>query len=134
MIIDKLGFYRDGLGQVIQVIAIRKGNSSCNLPVIGLNLNDEEVRSYHFDGNFHYDREQSYCSLIEFIGTELPKKPREFTFQAELAEYKDEEIIGNSEYALSNIIGYATTGLRVLGSLQNHSDISKWEVTMKEIL
>jgi hypothetical protein len=125
----RLGFYKMRNGTIAKVFYVRKKNS--NFKIMGVCTATENFLQWDDYGFYIPDKEHD-LDLIEYIGIELPKEPREFKFEAYIEEKEiDYDKNDTSFYAIENAFKKNVSPLFVRKETEK---CSKWEVTMKELL
>lgn len=80
------GYYRRRNGKIMEVVYTKRAYKPYEIMAISDNGYDS---MYTITGNFHSDSTQSEFDLVEYIGKEMPKAPRKFTFEAYMEEDVD---------------------------------------------
>lgn len=136
--VDKLGWYKSKGNPPIRdhfykVLHIGKEYLFC--------IDEMEIFwRIELDGkNYHYNSLKNIWktqfTLTEYVGPELPKEPRKFEFEAELGEEDKVDEMKSQVCAIDKVIGHTCTNLMTkIFQRENYEKVSKWKVTMTEII
>lgn len=136
MIVDKLGFYKARNGEYFKAVHIRNRDVyQGEFPVICIRIKYDEDYSFSEEGKYLETNEHAW-DLVEYIGPELPKKPRKFEFEAYLNEWpeiKKEE----GTYSMQNLVGHAIGNFLTKKGMEifkyQSDKISKWKIIAEEL-
>lgn len=133
--VDKLGWYKTKYNKYYKVIHIR--SEDYEEPYYRVICIDEKETDhhYHISGRHNETAQSHNFDLIEYIGPELPVKPREFEFVAEMIEFPYTSHGDNP--CIDMAVGHGCGPLSpkiLVKKIEDGNKKSKWHFTMTEII